>query len=251
MFPVIQVGPIAMQVPGLIWLLGFWLGTTLSEKHAHRFGIEAKHISNMVLLALVSGIVGARLSYLLRYPQAFMADPKSILSLNPGLLDSSGGLIVAILISAIFLQRKKIDYWAALDALTPLFMILIISSSLANLASGAGYGAPTRMPWGTELWEEIRHPSQIYSLVAGLAVLLALFPGRGLAQSYARGVYFLTMVSLTAGWTIFLEVYRGDSSLLLGGYRTSQVIAFIILVGSLIALNRKFRSPPIGTIEEM
>lgn len=36
MYPLLQLGPIAVQVPGLILVLATWLGLSLSEKEAVR-----------------------------------------------------------------------------------------------------------------------------------------------------------------------------------------------------------------------
>ena len=91
MLPVLQIGPLALQTPGLILLAGIWLGLWLAERSAHRHGIEPAHLYNLALLALLSGLVGGRLFYVLFYPSAFAASPRSIFSLNPGLFDIWGG----------------------------------------------------------------------------------------------------------------------------------------------------------------
>jgi prolipoprotein diacylglyceryl transferase len=239
MLPVIQIGPLALQTPGIIWLSGLWLGSVLAEKHSHRFGIDAKFLSNLVILGLLSGVIGARIAYLFRYPQAFLADIKGIISLNPGLLDFYGGLLVALLVGAIYLQRKKVPYWSALDALTPLLMVLMIAGSLASLANGTGYGSPTGLPWAIHLWEAQRHPSQVYALIASLVVLISLYPTRRFVKKLSGGMYFLSFASATAFWAIFLESFRGDSILLPGGFRANQVYALVILSLSLILLSIK------------
>lgn len=41
MFPVMQIGPLAIQITGLILLLGLWLGLALAERHATEFGVAA------------------------------------------------------------------------------------------------------------------------------------------------------------------------------------------------------------------
>ena len=73
MFPIIQVGPLAIQAPGLFLIVGIWLGLSLAERYSTQFGIDKKKLYNLVFLCLVGGIVGARLTYVIRYPNAFIS----------------------------------------------------------------------------------------------------------------------------------------------------------------------------------
>ena len=124
MFPILQIGPLAIQTPGLILLIGLWLALSLSERAAVRLGLNPNTLYNMALLALVGGLVGARLSYVARYPEAFAASPASLLSPNPGLLDAWGGIAGAVLLGLIYGQRKGLPLWPTLDALTPGLAVL-------------------------------------------------------------------------------------------------------------------------------
>jgi len=45
---------------------------------------------------------------------------------------------------------------------------------------------------------------------------------------FDNGQRFLTFLTLSAGARLFLEAYRGDS-VLWGGFRSAQVIAWLIL----------------------
>jgi len=46
---------------------------------------------------------------------------------------------------------------------------------------------------------------------------------------------FLLFAALTAGARLFLEAFRGDSTLILGGLRLAQVIAWVMLAATLTA----------------
>ena len=37
MFPVLQIGPLALQTPGLLILIGIWVGLSVMERFASRF----------------------------------------------------------------------------------------------------------------------------------------------------------------------------------------------------------------------
>jgi phosphatidylglycerol:prolipoprotein diacylglycerol transferase len=228
---------LALQTPGLVILFGLWLGISLAEKHAGRRGVPSSQLYNLAFVILVAGVVGARLSYLLRYPQAFASSLLSLLSLNPGLLDPMGGLAVGLIAGLIYAQRKDLPFWPTLDALTPLLMVMAIALGVSHLASGSAFGTVTEAPWGIELWGARRHPSQVYEILAASAILLVLWPGRWNEKAPA-GRYFLLFVALSAAARLFLEAFRGDSVLIAGGVRTAQIAAWLVLAASLWGMHR-------------
>jgi hypothetical protein len=43
------------------------------------------------------------------------------------------------------------------------------------------------------------------------------------------GVLFLHFIAFTAGGHLFLEAFRGDGTLVFGGFRLAQIIAWVVL----------------------
>jgi prolipoprotein diacylglyceryl transferase len=235
MFPILQIGPLALQTPGLMYLLGLWFGLSLAEKFAPRRGVSADTLYNLVFTGLIAGILGARLGYVVQYPGAFLTSPLSLVSLNPGLLDPFSGCAAALIASLVYGARNRLEVWNTLDALTPFFAVFMIGAALANIASGAAFGMETSLPWGIELWGAKRHPTQFYELAGAILILLAL--GRRSKDSSApAGTLFLAFLALTAGARLFFEAFRGDSTLILRGIRAAQVVAWLALAGALLGL---------------
>jgi phosphatidylglycerol:prolipoprotein diacylglycerol transferase len=104
--------------------------------------------------------------------------------------------------------------------------------ALAHLAAGTAFGKPTTLPWGIDLWNAKRHPTQIYELIVSLLIFGILWFRK---NGYPGGSEFLLFTALTAGARLFLETFRGDSILVFGGVRLAQVIAWILLGAALIA----------------
>ncbi len=237
MFPVLQIGPLAVQVPGFILLGSIWLGLLLVEKNAKHHTVDATNLYNLILITLISGIVGARITYILRYPGVFAENPISTIALNTGLLDPVGGAAVGVVTAIIYGQRKHMPLFRTLDALVPLFAIVYIGYALANTASGNGYGNITDMPWGIESLGAKRHPVQIYHVVAGIAALLLVWPNRGpLGTVRTAGVTFFAFIGITAGTKILLDAYQASFQLTLFGARDSQLAAWLIMAISLVAI---------------
>jgi phosphatidylglycerol---prolipoprotein diacylglyceryl transferase len=150
----------------ILLLAALWLGLTLSEKRVGRHGISKDALNNMVYYSLLGYVVGGRVLFVLANLSAFTQSPLSIFSLNIDLFDPMGALATAILVGFVYGQRQNLSLWSTLDALTPLFATLAIGLSLSHLAAGTAFGRPTNLPWGIDLWNAARHPTQIYELIA-------------------------------------------------------------------------------------
>ena len=238
MMPILNIGPLAIQLPGLFLILGIWLGLSLAERHAKTYGANSTTLYNLVLVGLVAGAISARLAYISRYPAIFGAAPISLFSLNPGLLDLWGGIAGGLIVALIYGQRKGLHFWQSLDALTPLMAVFSIAIGLFNLASGAAFGAPTQLPWAIYLWGALRHPSQIYETLAAVLILALLWPANKRPNIQPPGVYFLSFIAFSSTARLFLDAFRGDSQTLPGGIRTAQMIAWLLLAACLWRINK-------------
>lgn len=235
MLPVLQIGPLALQLPGLMLLLGLWMGLSLAEKFSIKRNYPADDLYNLVFITLISAVIGARLGFALQNLEAFRASPLNLVSLNPGLLDPASGFAAALAASMLYGQRKKLPFWATLDALTPLLAVFMVGLALAHITSGQAFGAETSLPWGIDLWGAKRQPSQFYEL-AGAVIILLISGRRANAPGAPTGTLFLAFLALTAGTRLFLEAFRGDSSLIFGGLRAMQVLAWLTLAAALWGL---------------
>lgn len=236
MLPIIQIGPAAFPVPGLVFLAGIWIGLVFAERFCETRNVSPSDLNNLVFISLVSGFVGARLGYVIRYSEIFLDNPLSIISLRPVLLDPLFGGLVALITAWIYVQKKNILIPSILDALTPFFAVMAIAIGLSHLASGAAFGSLTNLPWAINLWGEMRHPTQIYEVILAILVLLSIYPLRGPLRTTTPGVTFLRFLLLTAISILIQDAFRGDSRLFIDGFRTNQVIAWFVLAASLIGL---------------
>lgn len=237
MFPILQLGPLAIQVPGLFMLAGVWIGIMVTERTAARFNLSPDLLNSLVFYALIAGVVGARLAYVLRYFETYLGNPLSVLALNPYTLSPSEGLLAGVLAAWVFGQRKGLKLWRTLDALTPGLAVFMVAVALAHVSSGDAFGSPTGVPWAIDLWGAARHPSQVYELV-GAAIILGLVI-RLRSHPLPAGMYTLTFVSLTSAAHLLLEGFRGDSALIFGGVRQAQIISLAILLAALIGIRMR------------
>lgn len=223
----------------LLLAAALWIGLALAEKRSDRHGVSKDALNNLVFYSLLGYLLGGRILFALANYSAFADSPLNIFSLNIDLFDSIGGTIVGILSGVIYGRRQNLSLWNTLDALVPIFAFTVIGLHLSHLASGTAFGSPTTLPWGIDLWNAMRHPTQIYELFASL-IIFGVIWFRSSAPS--PGALFLSFIALTAGARLFLEAFRGDSILIFGGFRLAQITAWAVLTIVFMAGERIWRN---------
>ncbi len=228
MLPYLNIGPVMVQLPGLALLLGVWLGMELAARQAVRLGLSGERVVNVVFWGLGVGAVAARLGYAARYPDAFLASPLSLFSLNPQTLDPWVGLVAGVVAAWAYGQRRGLPLRPTLDALAPGLATFAVFVGVAHVLSGDAYGMPTSLPWGIELWGAKRHPTQFYEVLLTTGVLA--WVGEQGRKARGDGTLFLSTVGLLAAVRLFVEGFRGDSVTLSSGIRVAQVVAWVVLL---------------------
>jgi len=233
MVPYLRLGPFLLPMASLSLLIGVWLGSWISEKRAVRLGIKSELISNLIFIGLIAGLIGARLAYSARFINAYIANPLGLFALTPNTLSIPEGFIIGLITAFIYGQRKKLGIRLALDALAPGLAVFLVFLGLAHLLSGDAFGTPSGTPWSIYLWNEYRHPTQIYEILLALIILFIILKYPLQAGS---GRDFWLVIALSSAARLFLEAFRGDS-MIWYGFRATQIIALIVLIVSLWMLH--------------
>lgn len=251
MYPVLQIGPLALRLPGLILIIGLWLSTFLIDREAPRRDISPGAVNSMVFYALLGGLLGARLGYALRYLDTYLANPLAFISLNPDSLSILEGFVTAGIVAVVFAQRRNLPFWRTLDVLTPSFALFAVFVGAAHLSSGDAFGAETQVPWAIQLWGAQRHPSQIYEILAAILIFLGAWRIR--TANTFQGFLFLFWLAMAATARLLLEGFRGDSVIVLGGIRFAQLASLLILIVSLAMMHFQSRrtrpTPPAAILD--
>ncbi len=243
MFPVINLGPLSIPAPAFILIIGYMAGSFLLDKKAASFSMDSETIDRVLWIGTISALIGARLSFIASSPAAFKGDILSALSLNPALLDPSGGLVIGITAVIVVITRQKIDYWMFLDSLTPFLGALIPAYFLSRFASGNGYGFATNLPWGIYLWGAIRHPVQLYltfTALIPLAIILVYPPIKNLLP----GSTFFLFSAATSSYLIFFSAFQVPGSNTTNGIRIDQILYWVILFVTLFLYNFRIKTTP-------
>lgn len=249
MFPIINIGPLAIQAPGLIIIIGLYVWLSINDYSAKKMNLDAATLSNHFFYSLLIGLAGARLAVIAQSPQSFISSPLSIVSPNLALFDFPSGVLITIFAFYIFTTSKKQDLLKTLDVLSLGFMVFLAFLALSFLANGKLYGTPANLPWSIELWGAKRHPLQLYYLIAFFLLAYPIY--RLLHTKQPSGMIILSSLSFISASVIFLDAFRGSQALITAGVHLPQIIAFMALAFSLFGIKSLLNKEMIFSEQEI
>jgi phosphatidylglycerol:prolipoprotein diacylglycerol transferase len=246
MSPILRLFGFTIQVYPLSLLLGIWIGLWLAAREAQRMTGDGEKVNNLGFYTLVATVLGARLIYVLSHWFAYRDGLLSALAPTPTALAWPQGALIGGIVAIVYWNRNQLPVGTTLDALALGLTAGLALERVGAFFDGRDFGAPTTLPWGVPLWNEIRHPVQLYEAIGLLAILAILWSRR--ERRPFDGHSFLLFVALAAGLRTFLEPFRAETATMANGVRTVQVVALTILLGAVgILYRRRFavsESPP-------
>ena len=147
---IVEIGPFTIYGYGLMLATGFIVASYLLTAELKRKKIDTNFGNNVTLIAIIAGVVGAKILFLLENWGPFMVDPVG-LTFSPSGLTFYGGFLLATLVIYLYAKHRKIIFLAVADSAAP---ALILGYGIArigcHLAGDGDYGFPTTLPWGTD-----------------------------------------------------------------------------------------------------
>lgn len=137
---------LGLQIPlriygyGLMLVLGFLSAILLAQWRARRAGENPEHVSRIGLFALIGGILGARIAYIIQHPSSFTSIG-SMLDVTSGGLIYYGGVVLATLTVLAYLFIKRLPVRRYLDIVAPSLMIGLAFGRAGCTLNGCCYGA--------------------------------------------------------------------------------------------------------------
>lgn len=231
MIPTLQIGRLALPTGPLLIILGFYLALWLAARVGARRGLAPDHLYNAGFYAALIGLLAGRVGHILRFFPAYRADPASMLSPNLAAFLWPAGVGAGLLMLLWYQRRQRLPALAYADALALGALLLLAAAALADFLNGRHFGEPSLLPWAVTQWGVARHPVQLYEL-AGIGAAVGLI-WRGLPRLLA-GETALASLAAAAAVRLGVDAFRAAPLLVGDGFRLSQVIAFTLLILTLL-----------------
>lgn len=237
----LSFGNINVYSYGFMIAVGILAAVYYMDKRAPKYGMDGDSAFSMALCAMISGIAGAKLLYLLMVLPQLISDPSSItMYLRSGFV-VFGGIICGILSCLLLARYKKWDFYKYFDLFMPSIALAQGFGRIGCFMAGCCYGKHT------DSFFSVTFPENAYSLApAGTPLIPTQLISSGLdfincivLTMYARhstrdgkvGGLYLILYSIGR---FFLEFLRGDDRGAIGMLSTSQFISLLSLTVGLI-----------------
>lgn len=251
MFPqLFHIGRFFLPTYGVLVSLGVLIGLWVSVRNSQRQGINPDDAWNFGILVVLSGIVGAKILYIINDWSTYAAHPREIFSLNTlqagGVF--SGGLVAAFVAAVWYVRKRHMPPLATCDAFAPGLAIGHAIGRIGCFAAGCCYGKPTAHVWGVTFTNPVAHdlvgtplnqalePTQLFESAVELAnffILMWMF-----RRKKFDGQVFGAYLILYGVARFFLEFIRDDpgrGSVFGGAMTGTQLISiFLVITGGLI-----------------
>lgn len=262
-----QIGPIPIYSYGLMLGIAFITASYLLSFEAKRKKIPENVSVNITFLALIGGVVGSKLLYIIEEWKYITSLPSDKVFTTEGIfspmgLTFYGGFILAIILILIYVRKKNVKFMKVADATAPGLAIGYGIARIGCHLSGDGdYGLPISqfaswVPWGTDYSKgtvppsaafrgsefaqsypagivpdhTLCHPTPVYEFIVGLIIFAVLWRYR--KKFTQDGKLFYLYLVLTGTARLLVEFMRLNPRILFGLSEAQLISILMILFGT-------------------
>jgi phosphatidylglycerol:prolipoprotein diacylglycerol transferase len=235
MYPeLLKIGPVTIYSFGLMAAIGFLLAGFLLEKELARVGRNKDLAGSIIIAALIGGIVGAKIYYLIENPELLEHDLWGSVFSGAGLV-WYGGLIGGFLTVTWWIHKKDLPFLLVGDLMGPLLLMGQGFGRVGCFLAGDGdYGPPSDVPWAMAFPDGVVpttvpvHPTPVYDFILLFTLFFILWSLR--KKNFKRGTIFGLFGVFMGAERFFTEFWRTDPNVLFDTFSLAQVLSFLLLL---------------------
>ena len=240
-----RIGPVTIHSFGFMLAVAFLLIAWLATKEFTRRGFSPDAAGSAVLAAMIGGVAGAKIYYLVDHFSATMADPLGSIFSGAG-LTYYGGLAGGALGVILVARRYGVPLITLADMGAPLIALGYGVGRIGCFLNGDDYGHATDLPWGMTFPKGTPpttipvHPTQVYEAVLSLGFFFFLWSRRKAWQD--RPGFTMAVYLLLAGTERFgVEYLRTNVPVALGLTMAQWISVGVVVIGLVLLLRTRSR----------
>jgi phosphatidylglycerol:prolipoprotein diacylglycerol transferase len=204
----IPLGPITLQVWGLLVGLGFILGTYVATRLAKVRGADTKVIVDLVPWLIFGAIVGGRLGDVFLYrPGYYFAHPLEIFMVWKGGASLFGGLIACTIIAIVYFSKRKVNVLKYADILAFGLPAGMACGRIGCFLIHDHPGTLTSFVLGVKYPDGVRHDLGLYeALFTGVIAVIFFTLGRKVQREGFYLALFCILYSIPRFLLDFLRI---------------------------------------------
>ncbi len=246
MYPILfRVGDFTVTSYGVMLVVAFIGAGLVVAKEFTRRGWNPSAAQDIVLAAMVGGVVGSKLYWAVAQGSKLTQDPIGTLFSRGG-FTFYGGLIGGVLAVLGWLAWKKYPLRQAVDACAVAVPVGYMLGRVGCFLVGDDYGYPTDVAWGVAFPEGSPptdvpvHPTQIYEILLTLPIFGFLMWLR--KKNLPDGMVFFSLLVLAGIERFGVEFYRVNPEVALG-LTDAQLVSLGLIAFGLIGIFWAWRTP--------
>ncbi len=215
-----QIGALSIRWYGVMAALGFLVAMFLLEYNRKFANLEKDQCSTLLFMAMISGILGARIFYVVQFFHYYRDNLWNIIRIDQGGLVFYGGFLLALAVVIFYSKLKKLDIIRILDVFIPALTAAHGLGRIGCFLNGCCFGRATDLWWGIKApagsalefaaGSAPLHPIQLFE--AGENFLLCVLFCWMLRKT-KRGVVISSYLVIYGVLRFFNEMMRGDNVL--------------------------------------
>jgi phosphatidylglycerol---prolipoprotein diacylglyceryl transferase len=232
MQPEIDLGPLTLQTFGIMFALAFVAAGALVAKRLRELGKPVDWAYEIAFAALIGGIVGSRLDFIISNYDEVKDDLLGNLFSGSGLV-WYGGLIGGAIGVLLWARWRRMLNLTLLDICAPALAIGYAVGRIGCQLSGDGdYGQPWDGPWamaypeGTVATDQTVHPTPVYETLAMGLITYGLWR---LRDVFRPGLLFALYLVLAGTERFLVEFIRRNEDVALG-LTQAQLLSVVMIV---------------------
>src|SRR5215475_5594732 len=234
MYPELHIGPLTLQTFGLMFALAFLAAGALIAKRLKELGKPVDWAYEMCFAALLGGIVGSRIYFIVQNWSSVKGDLLGNLFSGSGLVWYGGAIGGTLAVLAWAAYRDFLGL-ALLDLAAPALALgYAIGRCGCQLSGDGDYGKPWNGPWamaypnGTVPTDRTVHPTPIYETLAmGLGAWILW----QLRDRFRTGVLFAIYLVYARTERFLVEFLRRNHAVALGLTGPQLESAAMVVIG--------------------
>jgi len=142
-----QIGPLNIYWYGLCLALSLAVYSWYLKKRIQGFGFKATLTEEILLVAFISALIGARLYHILSQLPYYLLHPQAIFFVWQGGLGIFGAIVGAAAGIILYCRSQEIKPLKLLNFMAPPLLLAQAIGRWGNFFNREGFGPPTNLPW--------------------------------------------------------------------------------------------------------
>lgn len=255
---IVSIGNFEIRWYSVLILIGAFLAMIVINKEAKRFNIKSDFMFNMLFWAMIIGLIGARIYYVIFNWDYYSHNLLEIIQIWNGGLAIHGGIIAGLLVIILYTRKYNTRTIRYLDFIVVGLPLAQAIGRWGNFFNSEAHGAATTLEHlqslhipkfiidGMQIEGVYYTPTFLYESLGCLLLFIVLLILR-------RGTY-RKVGTITASYLIgygvlrfLIEISRTDA-LMLAGFKVAQIVSIIMIIIGIVIIYKNYKK---GKFEDL